>query len=214
MYKKGMGWSTIVGIIILVVSFAIILGWYITQGVSIVGEKEDITCKLSIIQAGSIIGTLKLQDLPKIRCAKIPVEIKADNKQEVMEKLADLMVKTSDTFCGNKVFTKAEGLYNKPRYSPITFTNKDLKISPEEIDYFLKENPQKSLCGLVFPIEGVDTSKDYATIFMAYYKEDWETYAKNIFLPKFLEISLKSQNEIVGLIRNDLVSREELWYLG
>ena len=145
MDKKGMAWETLAIIIVLIVSFVVIFGWSLLFGSHIKEEGKSAGCSLSIIQASSFIGSTKSQitgkDLPSLSCPKIPVEIKSDKEDEIIEELSDYIYKVAKEFSKVGFVRVYEGRYCRRRYHPINFVSSLDAISKEKLNSYIQKNP-------------------------------------------------------------------------
>ncbi len=180
MDKKGLAWATLVAIIIILVSFVIIFGWQYFFGEFIKEESGSSTCKLSVLKASNEIGILEKDDLPKLNCPKISVEIKGEKEEEIKSELLDLFVKASSDFgVSRETYSKITGKYCRRRYHPITFKKKGLVVK-NFLSYLSKNKPKNFVGELAYSPSEINTNNEYSILFVVVYKEDWWKSLKNL----------------------------------
>ncbi len=213
MDKKGIGWGIIAGVLLLLIFF---IGYFIWQVDFVAWVKEDVapsaSCGISLIEASkqmSLPG--KDVGLPVLRCEKIPVEIGAKDSETIKKELLDLITETVDTFSVKKVFSKIEGVYCRKRYHPITFSQKDLKIT--DFDAYLKKNLPASLVrNLKFYPKEIDTNKEYSILFIVIYDSLYDTWIEKGFSSLLKNVAglEKSESRYVGfaLVESSRIQEE------
>jgi hypothetical protein len=203
MDKKGMGFKAIVVIVLLLVTFGIFLIWQIGFGKDIIEETGSTKCQISILQAGSLLGKLKGSEVPNLPgCERIPVEIKFNDKNDIIKELLDKVSGVSKEFCDSDLFTRLDGRYCRKRYHPISFEKKNIEISSVEFEKYLKDNPVDLKCGFLRPKEGINTNFEYSVLYVADFSESIASWGEWLYLGSRYE----AEKENIALIQTDKIS--------